>query len=271
MASKGRYGVRATLAAPERMQRASGDGDIWRALHSFTQDLVSSGGVVAVVLFGSVARSEESPTSDVDLVVVLEEGSRADDARRRIRNRVAHGWLDGRMAPAIFTQASLTREARRRPSFAAHLMDEGVVLYAAPTFVELEDALADAATPDAAAIAKELSDRAAALDRLSDLDRFNGEYVPTLSQLYSLSRSLVISRLLQEGTREFSWRRIFDVLSDRRPELRVELGRLRALRPYFEHVHGRRQLSDPELAVDSAVVQAAIEAVRTVSGANESG
>jgi uncharacterized protein len=49
------------------------EGVVWSALDGFTRELAARGEVLAVVLFGSLAKGRMGVGSDVDLLVVLED------------------------------------------------------------------------------------------------------------------------------------------------------------------------------------------------------
>lgn len=265
MASVTRHAARTGVDSIRRYIDGPDRHPAWHDLRDVAADLAVERGLIALILYGSLTRDDWATASDVDLAVIMRDDADPPRMRRMIKSL----WecrSASTITPSTFTAATLTREAERRPTFAAHLVDEGIVIVETPAFAGLEKILIDAATADAPIIEKELRERASELDRLIDLRRFNGEFVPMLARLYSLARSIVIARLLQEGVPEYSWRKIFNTLADRRPDLALDLGRLRDLRPFYEHTHGRRRLSDRDQDVDPEFVQAAIRSIQLVTG-----
>jgi hypothetical protein len=255
---------RATASSCE----VSADDRVWREVVDAVGTAAADCQLVAAIVFGSLARGEHSRSSDVDVFVVLQPGIDPGAIRRRIRAAAAGTSIEATITPIFFTASALVAEARSRPSFAAHLRDEGVVVFETPAFAAVESGLGRASDLDHDAIETELAERTGVLDQLTDIERFNGEFVPALSQLYALSRSVVIVKLLQHGVPEYSWKRMFDVFADVRPDLRSDLRRLRALRPYYEHMHGRSELSDADQQVDPSYLEAAIDSVRAVADSN---
>ena len=237
----------------------------WHTLRTLADDPAVERAMIALIVFGSLTRDDWAAASDVDLAVVIPDDGDPMNTRRVIK-RLWERRSPWRISPSIFTTATLEREAQRRPTFAAHLVDEGVVLAETPEFDWLEKVLIGSAFTDASTIEIELRERATDLELFYDLRRFNGEFVPMLAQLYSLSRSIVIGRLLQQGVSEYSWRRIFDLLADRCPHLAPELVTLRNLRPFYEHIHGQRLLTHRDQGVDPRAVQAAIHSLQIVIG-----
>jgi predicted nucleotidyltransferase len=85
-------------------------------------------GVVEAVLFGSVARGDEEPLSDVDLFVLVKDRKSKQAAKRELETLRTHirdrfgNWLQ----PMVYTQG----EVRRRPrmAFLGPARKEGILL-----------------------------------------------------------------------------------------------------------------------------------------------
>ncbi len=189
--------------------------------------------VAAVVLFGSVARGDCDEQSDLDVLVVVEdgEGRQAVLAAFRQQSREDH-------PPLVMTVAALLQEAVDRPSFVAHLLDEGILLCSKPSWGRVRSSLSDRAF-DRDALGREVRNRAKHLEPLLRAGRFRNSPVTALSHLYGIARSLAILRLLQEGIHEYSWQRAFDRYAELRPELGPDLQSLKDLRPYYEYARAR--------------------------------
>lgn len=233
-------------------------------VHQLVTELRRDQAVLGVIAFGSLARRELTATSDIDLLVVHDPSTSARELRGTVALAAERVALHLRVAPVFFTPAALQREFERHPSFAAHLADEGVVVFSRPDFVEAAKTLnSPQVTRDA--LQRELADRVSRLALFSDLERFNDEYVPCLAQLYSLGRSIVIVKLLENGIHEYSWRKVFDRYSTVRPELDNDLDRVEDLRVYYEHVNNRSELPLVRRHVDPDYVGDAIESISAVA------
>ena len=268
MASVSRHVSRPGVGPIRRYTNARNRRSVWHDLFEVAADSIVKREVIAVILYGSLTRDDWMASSDVDLAVVVRDDADPLQMRRMIKNL----WADRSISvitPSTFTCASLIREAERHPTFAAHLVDEGIVIIETHAFANLEKVLIAAATADGPVIEKELRERANELYRLTDLRRFNRQFVPMLARLYALARSIVIARLLQQGVSEYSWRQIFDTLATHRPDLALDLQRLRDLRPYYDHAHGRRRLADEDQDIDPEFVKAAIRSIKLLTRTDE--
>ena len=195
--------------------------------------LLGPGSAVVVMVFGSAARGDETELSDFDLLVVVRADDQVGDLVSRLREHSSRTHI-----PMVMTPASLVREARRRPSFVAHLLAEGIVIEEAPEWTELRETLGEL-TRDRDAIRREVSVRARDLEPFTHIERFRCSPITARSHLYAIARSLVIARLLEEGVQEFRWALAFDRYADLHPELRGDLIALKALRPYYEYARAR--------------------------------
>jgi len=84
-------------------------------------------GVIKAIVFGSVARGEPSPRSDVDLIVVTDTDQPFFQRGQGMQYDVFNA-LDGPAADLpIYTPAELERMADRR--FIARALAEGKVIY----------------------------------------------------------------------------------------------------------------------------------------------
>ena len=97
--------------------------------------------LVSVVLFGSVARGQCSPTSDIDLIVVLREAPMSARARRAVldpvRDRLQPAldelWQEGNFTD--FTEIVLTTgEAEKTHALFLEVIEDGAILYDADDF-----------------------------------------------------------------------------------------------------------------------------------------
>jgi len=102
-------------------------------LDSIVSTLVETGIVSKIILFGSYARGEEGPNSDIDLCVLTpieddEDGQRLIDVTVDFRVKL----IDIRERPLdllTYNQNEFSTYAVRSRSFEHHIMEQGVVLY----------------------------------------------------------------------------------------------------------------------------------------------
>jgi predicted nucleotidyltransferase len=207
--------------------------------------------VVAVLVFGSVARGDDDAHSDIDVLVVAGD--------EELPAEVGHAHLA--VSPLLLSTAGLVTEAAERPSFVAHLLDEAVVIYEDRRWAALRQVLAEAVL-DPDALARELRDRSEQLAPLSRPERFRTAPITARSHLFGLARSLVILRLLQAGVHEYSWQRAFDRYADLRPDLRVDLEALKALRGHYEYARARPGAEPPDPDPGDGDIAELVAAVR---------
>lgn len=81
-----------------------------------------------VVLFGSQARGDAGPDSDIDLVVVLDDDAPPEALSWRNRNAARKGFA-GSVDIIPCRESVLTERARATGSFADTILREGRVIY----------------------------------------------------------------------------------------------------------------------------------------------
>ena len=81
-----------------------------------------------VVLFGSQARGDAGPDSDIDLVVVLDDDAPPEALSWRNRNAARKGFA-GSVDIIPCRESVLTERARATGSFADTILREGQVIY----------------------------------------------------------------------------------------------------------------------------------------------
>ena len=92
------------------------------------QSIVEVYAPLRVLLFGSTARGEAGPDSDIDLVVVLDDDVPAEALswrRRHLARRGYHGAVD--IIPC--RESVLAERSRAAGSFADSVLREGIVVY----------------------------------------------------------------------------------------------------------------------------------------------
>jgi predicted nucleotidyltransferase len=106
---------------------------------SYTQALQAYFGeqLMAVVLYGSVARGEETPESDIDLLIVADGLPESHRARNRLLVEFEEAFLPGLLAPwhrqgmtiDVSTKIKTPQEAQRLTLFYLDLTEDAVILY----------------------------------------------------------------------------------------------------------------------------------------------
>lgn len=228
----------------------------------FARRLAGDQRIIAVLLFGSVARGDAGKAGDVDLLVIRTSDSSGQDVRRLVSHLVS--LVAGSPSPQVYALAQLKQEVIHKPSFTAHLADESLVLYQSPAYEDVK-ALLRTTRIDERSIEAEIDQRLYELDRLRHLERFNSNFVPCLAQAYRIGRAVVIARLLQEQIREYDWRHIFRLYARLRPDLHEDLHRIEVLRPFFEHVTGKSELPPAARTLDARRVQQVLDSVARVA------
>src|SRR6185312_16142325 len=79
----------------------------------------------AVCLFGSVARGDETPWSDIDLLVI---GSRAEATKAKIVGTLPAGLRESQLSLLYRSSDELTRLSEEQGIFVDHIRREGIVL-----------------------------------------------------------------------------------------------------------------------------------------------
>lgn len=210
-----------------------------------------------MLVFGSVARGDDSAQSDLDLLIVVP----GDEQVRSLRRDAATKELARAL---VLSRRAMLDEVALRPSFVAHLLDEGVVVRAGAGWGELREALVRAAT-NPRLLDDEVRRRARAVEPFADAERFVNSPVTALSHLYGIARSLVIARLLQAGIREYRWQRAFDRYAELRPELGDDIHALKELRPYYDVARARPGARLPDRRIDARDLEGLVRAVEHVA------
>lgn len=95
-----------------------------KSLTSLSVELAKIPDVAAVILFGSAARGEAGPKSDIDLLVIVERSA----AKTRVEKVVAADRRWERVVPTVITPKKLAET----PHFLFDILRDGVVLYKNP-------------------------------------------------------------------------------------------------------------------------------------------
>ncbi len=86
---------------------------------------------ISIILFGSVARKDETVVSDIDLCLIVTNGqdkNRVIDHAHSIGEEF-YGTFGGTIAPFILTRKEFTLRARRKQSPVPAIIKEGIVIH----------------------------------------------------------------------------------------------------------------------------------------------
>jgi predicted nucleotidyltransferase len=217
--------------------------------------------VEAMVVFGSAARGEQTDASDLDVLIVVDDQGARTNLLRSFRAETAPP-----VSPLVLTRDALVSMAESKPSFVSHILEEGIVIYERSDWDDLRASLAIAVANDAA-LTSELLDRALDLETLSRTERFTDSPITALSHLYTISRSVVIARLLREGVHEYSWKRAFDRYAELHPDLKSDIESLKALRSYYEYARARTDTPPGTRSIDASVLGTLVSAAKHLAAA----
>lgn len=245
------------------MTRGGGRGALGTAQRIAEALRGSSAAVVAVCVYGSVARGEAGRWSDLDMLVV---GTDPDLSGARLAKLLPEEARTPRLSLMYRTTDALEELLRSGDSFGLHLRAEAVVLWETDaSFTSLLRATEPG--PDGEGdVGAEMALELAKLHDLEEVDQYNGLYHFAGAQLFSVGKSVVILRLLREGSRVFDRRRAFRLLAEQHPELSAELSAIERLEPNWRSASRRlpRRARHPR-ELSGSDVTAAVMAIRAIA------
>lgn len=106
--------MRATAQDRERLE-----SEIQRLVHQ-----LKSLGAVKIILFGSLARGQVSLFTDIDLLVLFDNGRSARELTKWVYQN-----LEAREAVDVLAHSRRSLDEMREKSFFRHVLKEGIVLY----------------------------------------------------------------------------------------------------------------------------------------------
>lgn len=209
--------------------------------------------VEAVLLFGSVARGDAGPDSDVDLMVV---------SRDPLSSAITRSHLEEcrQVSLTSHTWDSLERAQRDDWSFFVHLREEGELLHGSGWLL---DQLSKVKRPPAdtwrAALAAEID----SLAKFDDLGIFGGRYTFPLSHIFTTARYTCMLDNTAAGEIAFDRDTAFAIFGERHPELAEEADCVRAIWPFRARTQGR-DIDLPFDADDVSQVERALSSAQRI-------
>lgn len=217
--------------------------------------------IEAACVLGSVARGEEHPGSDIDLLLI---------ADKPIRPSALYSKLDGSdsVSLIIHTRESFGRISAKRAIFAIHVRDEGKVLFDRHGWLsgQLESLVGQKADP---APTYQWANRE--IERYRNLARFNGIYHFALARLYSIARAVAIGITVDKGEPQYGKDEPFSWIAIQYPALADPALRLSSLRAFREIEGGYDRVSPPfdDRGADSEMRQAVADLETLLDATNE--
>ena len=104
------------------------DAKVKDIINMYVNDIASVSGVLQIYLFGSYASGAPHERSDIDLMVVIEDGLKADKMALAINSAL----VGKRIIPLDIIVNTLTafNAAANEPTLQSRIKQEGVLLYA---------------------------------------------------------------------------------------------------------------------------------------------
>ena len=214
----------------------------------------------AVLLYGSVARGDAGPDSDIDLLVI---GDDAGQTIAELRRWIADLDAEHRAGIAFHTRTSFAALVEEGSRFLVHLRREGNVLL--DRTGQLQAFLASPWQP--VSVDREI---AVELDRLSSYDRpevFGERFLFPLAHVFTIGKAIVMARLADEGVLEFNRRRAFAEYARRHPAVAPEVELIASLEPFLARTR-RKPASmpfPPAGRAAAAQLESGVAAVRRVA------
>lgn len=86
--------------------------------------------IISIILFGSRARGEERPKSDIDLAFIVKKGDK-DECEKKIMNlnpKISAGFGSS-IAPVIYSAAKFSSKVKSKEQLARNIIREGKIIY----------------------------------------------------------------------------------------------------------------------------------------------
>jgi hypothetical protein len=213
--------------------------------------------IEAVLLFGSVARGDANPWSDIDLLVTSSDLKLTVAKFRTAISERNHVSLIYYRTPSFETLY------QRRPLFVAHLKKEGMVLYDP---LGVLSRMLKSPDPSKTDIAEEIKIYLAKLTPYRYSKRYNNNFLFCLSHLYSIGKGVIMLGLANCGVLEFNREAAFEQFESLNPELADKVAKVARLRPFYRLVSGRRPEPLPFSYHDAAMeMEEAVEAIESLA------
>jgi predicted nucleotidyltransferase len=195
-----------------------------------TEHMVSSfPQITGVCLFGSVARGDAGPDSDLDLLVVGDDPKLTPSSIRRCLRLQD---VTPKVSIVYHTPATLDRYVETGSRFLLHVQLEGEVLYDKGGLLRDLQRL----PPVSAPVQAEVEGQLRRLSLYDDTDRYNGNFLFPISHIYAIGKAIVMAILAENKIFEFNRDRAFEAFSTRFPESIGDVEIVTRLSPFYRVV-----------------------------------
>jgi predicted nucleotidyltransferase len=183
-------------------------------------------GVLGVCITGSSARGDSDPSSDIDLLALIDDQELAKPTRRGFKG----AWGSGRHVELkLVSEPRLRAMIEARSTFAVHVLREGRIAY--DPELRITNLLGSFSPEDPVR-----ENRLELRRQLEPYDEFawcQGLFLYALADFYSVGRAATFTILGRESKFEFAAGRAFRLLARERPELASSIEVVRSLKPFY--------------------------------------
>lgn len=213
--------------------------------------------IEAVLLFGSVARGDANPWSDIDLLITSSDLKLTVAELRTAISKRNHVSLVYYQTPSFETLY------RRHPLFVAHLKKEGMVLFDP---LGVLSRMLESPNLAKADIAEEIKIYLAKLTPYRYPKRYNNNFLFCLSHLYTIGKGVIMLGLANSGVLEFNREAAFERFASLNPDLTDQIATVARLRPFYRLVSGRKSEPLPFSYHDAAIeMEEAVKAIGSLA------
>lgn len=180
-------------------------------------------------LYGSVARGDAGPDSDLDFLVVGDDPLLTPSL---IRKKLRLADSKHRVSIVYHTPRTIERYLATGSRFLLHLQLEGRVIY--DTDGTLERVKSHPLIQHSAEA--EVSGQLKRLKLYANLERYNGNFLFPLSHIYAIAKAVVMAVLAENGIYEFNRDEAFRAFAKTFPEAKSDTETVARLRPFYRLV-----------------------------------
>lgn len=234
------------------------------AKHVAARLVASYCAIEAICLYGSVARGEAGPSSDIDLLVVGTDDALTPSA---LLDSI-DPWRRGIDVSIVYrTRSAMDEFLEEGSRFLIHIRREGVPLHDPHGF--LDRWLAAPFEPMPAQ--EELDIELTRLELYDDPTRFGNNFLFCFAHVYTIAKAVVMARLADDSVYEFNRDRAFARFAALYPNTRSDIQTVQALRPFYGLVsRGRAEPPPFDFKGSSRQLEDAVLAVRRIALAPKS-
>ena len=241
-----------------KVQTTHGEGPLVQARRA-AKCFAQRDEIEGVCVFGSVARGDAQPVSDIDLLVL----SGSDSKRRDLISALPEDLKQQRFSLLLYLPRQLEQLMVAGTSFSEHLRNESKVLFDKQGL--LQELLRRPPTQKVP-LRDELHAELTQLSSFEDLTVFNGNLLFALARTYAVGKAIVMLALSNDATPTFNRDLAFDRFRLTHTDLNEQLDRVIELRPFYSLMAKRVEEPLPfSYRNCEAKVRQAIDAVKEIA------